>query len=310
MAGSTERLVRAGQEKRAGESVCGVLLLDKQAGITSHDAVAAVRRAACVRRVGHAGTLDPFASGLLIILAGRATRFFDLLAPLVKEYRVLAQFGAISTTGDITGEITPAHGAVTEGALKAVLPRFTGRIAQRVPAYSAVRHKGARLYRLARMGERVETPLRQVSVHRLRLVSFDFKKQQAGLAVTCGGGTYIRSLVEDIGSATGSGAYAAALRRVAIGSFRVKDAATLARLSTFPPAELFSGRNLPFLSPVSALYFLPVRELQESETRDVINGRFLKGDETGPVLLASGGSLLAVYRPAGGGLIRPQVMLT
>ncbi len=326
---------RAQVEKSAGrESACGVLLVDKQAGITSHDAVAAVRRMSALGRAGHAGTLDPFASGLLLILVGKATRFFDLLAPLVKKYEVEAQFGARSTTGDVTGEITPVPGAVTRDEVMGVLPCFTGRMIQRVPAYSAVRRGGTRLYKLARQGKPVTPPLRQVVVHSLELESFEEDGQRARLAVTCAGGTYIRSLVEDIGGALGSAAYAAALRRAAIGKFRAEDAAPLRRLASLPPAQLFGRHNPSFLSPVSALYFLPVRELDASEIQAVRDGRFLTGNETGPVLLISAGDALAVYRgalaaqrlrdqelisagdalavyrPAGGGLIRPQVILT
>ncbi len=301
---------QARQGNLGNGSGCGVLLVDKQAGITSHDAVAALRRLAGIRRVGHAGTLDPFASGLLLILVGRATRFFDLLAPLAKKYKVLAQFGARSTTGDIAGEITPVPGAVTEAGLKVVLPRYTGTIIQRVPAYSAVRQGGERLYKMARRGEPVAPPLRQAVVHSLKLESFDEAAQQARLAVSCAKGTYIRSLVEDIAGALGAGAYAAALRRVGVGNFKVEDAATLDTLAQFERGALLGWRNPSFLSPVSALYFLPVRELEAIEMEAVKSGCFLTGDETGPVLLTSAGSLLAVYQPAGRGRIRPQVVLT
>ena len=294
-------------------AVCGVILVDKQAGMTSHDVVAAVRRLTGIRKVGHGGTLDPFATGLLLILVGRATRLFDLLITLRKEYRVTVRFGAVSTTGDSDGEVTPAVSApaVTRAALEAVLPDFTGEIEQRVPAYSAVKQGGERLYRKARRGETVVAPLRRVRIHRLQLLSFDAASQQAELLVSCSKGTYIRALCEDIGRVLDGGAYAAALRRTAVGEFTVSRAASLDSLSDLSPADLPGPASPSFLSCLSALYFLPVRELDPREATAVGNGRFIAGEAEGPVRLASGGRLLAVYGPAAeAGLLRPLVVLS
>ncbi len=191
----------------------GLLLCDKPAGITSHDVVAQTRRRLGRGiKVGHAGTLDPFATGLLVVLVGRATRIQRFVMVLPKRYEVTARFGATSTTGDPEGEIS-VTGRVPEGDL--VLP--TGAIRQRPPAYSAVKIKGRRAYKLARAGETFELPERDVTVHR-----FD-ETRRAGaerdFVIECSSGTYVRSLIADLGDA-----YCTALRRTRIGEFDVADA--------------------------------------------------------------------------------------
>jgi tRNA pseudouridine55 synthase len=193
----------------------GVLLIDKPAGITSHDVVAGVRRERG-QKTGHAGTLDPFATGLLLVLLGReATRCQARFMELPKTYRTVARFGAVSTTGDPEGEITET-GRVPPDRLE--LP--VGEIRQRPPAYSAVKVRGVRAYKLARRGEEVELPERQVTVHR-----FDQlwrREDRAEFVIECSSGTYVRSLIADLGDA-----YCESLRRTAIGPFSVEDAGTL-----------------------------------------------------------------------------------
>jgi len=199
----------------------GVLLIDKPAGITSHDAVAAVRRALGGKqgpRVGHAGTLDPFATGLLLILVGRATKAQQQLMGLPKRYETVAQLGATSSTGDPEGEI-----AVT-GRVPADPPALpTGEIRQRPPAYSAVKVGGERAYRRARRGESFELPERIVTVTRFeqlwREENPDWPGPRAAFAIDCGSGTYVRSLIADLGDA-----YCLQLRRTAIGPFTVDEA--------------------------------------------------------------------------------------
>ena len=197
----------------------GVLLVDKPAGITSHDAVASVRRERR-QKTGHAGTLDPFATGLLLLLLGReATREQARFMALRKTYRAVARFGAVSTTGDPEGEITET-GATPPEPLE--LP--TGDITQRPPAYSAVKVGGVRAYKLARRGEDVEVPKRQVTVYR-----FDQlwrRDDRAEFEIECSSGTYVRSLIADLG-----GAYCESLRRTAVGPFSVEDAGTLLPLA-------------------------------------------------------------------------------
>lgn len=191
----------------------GLLLCDKPAGITSHDVVAQTRRRLGRGiKVGHAGTLDPFATGLLIVLVGRATRLQRFVMALPKRYEVTARFGATSTTGDPEGEIT-----VTGRVPDADLPLPTGLIRQRPPAYSAVKINGRRAYKLARAGESFELPEREVTVHRFE------ETRRAGaerdFVIECSSGTYVRSLIADLGDA-----YCTALRRTRIGDFDVSDA--------------------------------------------------------------------------------------
>jgi len=193
--------------------VDGVILFDKPAGVTSHDVVAQVRRRLGKgTKVGHAGTLDPFATGLLLVLVGRATRVQRFLMALPKSYEALARFGATSTTGDSDGEIVET-GVVPDGDL--ALP--TGVVRQRPPAYSAVRVDGERAYRRARRGEEVELPEREVTVYAFEELAREGDRRT--FAIRCSAGTYVRTLIADLGDA-----YCAALRRTAIGPFDVADA--------------------------------------------------------------------------------------
>lgn len=291
---------------------CAVLLVDKPAGITSHDVVDRIRRLTGIRKVGHAGTLDPFATGLLLILVGKATRLSDYFTPLDKEYRVTVQFGAVSTTGDVDGVITPVAPPtpVTEEALRETLPGFTGKMRQQAHAYSAVKVGGEALYRKARRGETVKAPVRDIEVHRLELESFDGEKQQAVLSVACSKGTYIRQLCEDIAAALGTAAYAAILRRTRVGEFGVDRAASLEKLGSMPRESLLAESNPSFISALGALYFLPVRDVDEKDARAVTAGRAISGEESGPVRLAADGRLLAIYRPGDDpGQLRPLVVL-
>ncbi|MGN6257770.1 MAG: tRNA pseudouridine(55) synthase TruB [Solirubrobacterales bacterium] len=187
-----------------------VLLYDKPAGVTSHDVVAKVRRERG-RKAGHAGTLDPFATGLLLILLGRATRLQQFLVGLPKTYLATARLGWRSSTGDPDGELTET-GRVPES-----LELPTGTVRQRVPMTSAVRVGGERLYKKAHRGEVVETPERDVQVHRAELLSSD--GERAHYEIECSAGTYVRTLVETLDDA-----YCEALRRTAIGPFRVEEA--------------------------------------------------------------------------------------
>ncbi|MGO9320657.1 MAG: tRNA pseudouridine(55) synthase TruB [Solirubrobacteraceae bacterium] len=202
----------------------GVLLIDKPAGMSSHDVVAAVRRSLAGARTGHAGTLDPFATGLLLVLVGRATKAQSALMQLPKRYQTVAQLGAVSSTGDTEGEIT------ITGRLPPDPPDLpTGEIRQRPPMHSAVKIRGERAYKRARRGERFEMPERIVTVHRFEQLWRDphappglppaGELPRAGFEIECGSGTYVRSLIADLGDA-----YCLALRRTAIGPFDVRDA--------------------------------------------------------------------------------------
>jgi tRNA pseudouridine55 synthase len=209
----------------AAETGAAVLLYDKPAGVTSHDVVAEVRRElGC--KAGHAGTLDPFATGLLLILLGPATRLQRFLVGLPKTYLATARLGWRSSTGDSDGELTET------GAVPAALELPTGSVRQRVPMTSAVRVGGERLYRKAHRGEVVETPLRDVEVHRAELLSSD--GELAHYEIECSAGTYVRTLVETLGDA-----YCSDLRRTAIGPFAVEEAGTqlpVERVAALVPA--------------------------------------------------------------------------
>jgi tRNA pseudouridine55 synthase len=196
----------------------GLLLIDKPVGFTSHDVVAAVRGRLGGIRTGHAGTLDPFASGLLLVMLGRATKLQRVLMALPKRYEVTARLGATSTTGDPEGEIAPGRTPAEDLELP------TGAISQRPPAFSAVKIDGERAYRRARRGERFELPERVVHVHRFEQIWRE--GERAAFVIECSSGTYVRSLIADLGDA-----YCEELRRTAIGPFEVAQALATPRRS-------------------------------------------------------------------------------
>jgi len=255
----------------------GVILVDKPAGRTSHDVVADVRRSLGRRdKVGHAGTLDPFATGLLLVLVGRATRVQRFLMALPKAYEVEARFGGVSSTGDPEGEIVET-GRVPAGDL--ALP--TGAVRQRPPAYSAVKVGGERAYRLARRGADVDLPEREVHVHEFTELWRDGDRR--AFRIRCSSGTYVRSLVADLGDA-----YCTALRRTSIGPFAVADADP--------------DRIVPL---ADALTFLPAIELDADAARGITHGRpapLPLDPPTGPVRLTHAGELLALAEPRDGAL--------
>lgn len=206
-----------------------VILIDKPAGITSFGVVARVRRhltelAGHKVKVGHCGTLDPFATGLLILASGKYTRRAQEFSHLDKVYRATIRLGATSTTGDPEGEITEqsVNHRPALADIERVLLQFTGEITQTPPAYSAIKINGQRAYKLARAGKAVEMPSRQVTIYWIRIISYSYPELVIETKVSSG--TYIRTLAEDIGKALKTGAYTTALRRLSIGDFNVKDA--------------------------------------------------------------------------------------
>jgi tRNA pseudouridine55 synthase len=250
-------------------------LCDKPAGVTSHDVVAGVRRRyGRGVKVGHAGTLDPFATGLLLVLLGRATRVQRFLMALPKRYETVARLGWTSTTGDPEGEIAP-------GRMPAELHLPTGRIRQRPPAYSAVKVGGKRAYALARAGEAVELPEREVEVSRFELLWRD--GERAAFAIECSSGTYVRSLIADLGDA-----YCLELRRTRIGPFAVAD------------AERFVALD-------EALAFLPAVELAGEDARRAGHGAAVAGRATGVVRLRDAEGLIALAEPREDGTLKPIV---
>jgi tRNA pseudouridine55 synthase len=201
----------------------GVLLVDKPQGITSHDAVAIVRRALGTKKVGHAGTLDPMATGLLVMGIGRATRLLRFLGDLPKVYEGTMRLGIETSTLDADGEVTrEADVTATEAEVRAAMGALVGDSMQAPPAYSAVKVGGTKLYEAARKGEALEASPRPIHVAAFDLLGFDGR--DAGFQVVCGGGTYVRVLASDVGAALGCGAHLTALRRTAIGPFDVAEA--------------------------------------------------------------------------------------
>lgn len=209
------------------------MLVDKPAGITSHDVVDAVRRAYGERSVGHLGTLDPFATGLLLVLVGRATRLATFLDIEPKVYEAVIAFGSETDTDDSTGEETRVAPAPAQSDVRAAIRTLTGEISQVPPAYSAKKVGGRRAYDAARSGEPMELQPAMVTVHRWDVDSFEKGRLRA--TITCGGGTYIRALARDLGRASGSAAHLASLRRTRVGRFDVADAVRPDALATAPP---------------------------------------------------------------------------
>ena len=205
-----------------------MLLVDKPAGLTSHDIVAIVRRLGGQRRVGHAGTLDPFATGLLVLLLGRATRLLPYLAGEPKVYDAVIVFGNETDTDDATGAVIRVAPPPTRGAIDSALASLTGTLQQRPPAYSAKQLGGQRAYAAARRGAPLDLAPVAVTVHGWAVSAWDGTTLSA--AVTCSGGTYVRALARDVGRAAGSAAHLSALRRRHSGPFRVEEAATLSAL--------------------------------------------------------------------------------
>lgn len=274
-----------------------LLNLYKPAGMTSREAVDAVRRLLGVRRAGHTGTLDPGAEGVLLLCLGKATRLNEFLQWLPKTYRATMVLGVQTSTQDMDGEVVATIDAsgVTQEQLEAVLPRFTGQIQQVPPMYSALHHEGKRLYELAREGKVVPREARPVQVHRLQLLRFvPGEHPEAELEIECSTGTYIRTLCADIGEALGVGAYAKTLKRTAIGPFRVEDAVTLQQLEAGDATDYL----IPMAQAVQEL--LPVWRPHPRVLRLFRLGRFVKPRPFPPVPLPEDKPpYIAVLDPAG-----------
>ena len=280
---------------------CGLFLVDKPAGPTSFGVLRELRPA-LGRKLGHAGTLDPFATGLLLVLAGRATRLARFLSGADKTYRATVRFGAVSPTLDLEGEIEPT-GAVTErDAVCRAAAAMRGDVSQRVPAASAVKVDGVRAHRRMRRGEQVEIAPRPVRIDRLEVLAFDPEAQLAEIEVACSKGTYVRQIASDLGEATGAGALCVALRRMSVGGFDVADAGPPALVAAEPAGRWYR-------TPAEALAHLPTRELDAAEFALVRHGRPVeRSGEHAWVRLVCGGELVAVAETRGEHL-HPAVVL-
>lgn len=264
-------------KRRTTGTVDGLLLVDKPAGVSSHDVVNVARRALGEKRIGHGGTLDPFATGLLVIVVGRATRLLPHMPGEPKVYEATIRFGAETDTEDLDGTVVLERPLPTRGPLLAALPALTGAVEQVPPAYSAKRIDGQRAYELARAGEPVELKPVMIRVHRWEILSLtgadgreiladgspDAAVQEARARITCGGGTYIRSLARDLARLVGSAAHLTQLRRTRSGAFRVEDALTT--------DDLIAGRAR-VRPALDALPGVAVQELTDDDVTRIVRG--------------------------------------
>jgi len=272
----------------------GLVIVDKPAGMTSHDVVARIRKLAGTRRVGHAGTLDPMATGVLVVGVEQATRLLGHLALTQKEYRGTVRLGQATDTDDAEGQITAqsSAAAVTDDALRAAAADLTGEIQQVPPGISAIKVGGQRAYRLTRDGTPPELAARPVTVSALDILATrragDGDLLDADIAVTCSSGTYIRAIARDLGTALGTGGHLTALRRTRVGPYLETDAATLDQLAS-------SFRVIPLAQAAAAAFAR--RDLTADEARKVGHGARLPatGAGAGPVAaFAPDGSLVAL----------------
>jgi tRNA pseudouridine55 synthase len=306
------------ERRPTGTGLDGVLVVAKPAGPTSHDVVALVRRLAATRRVGHGGTLDPFATGVLPVFLGRATRLVEYHARDRKAYRATICFGASSTTDDPEGELTPHDGeGPNRERVEAALAAMTGTHLQRPPAFSAVKVAGRRAYARARAGETVDLASRSVVIDEIRLLDWDGRDARRPVAVIdvrCSAGTYVRALARDLGAAVDNAAYLGALVRTASGPFELADATDLDAIRA---AAAEGGDALArMLLPSDTGLDLPRVTLTASEVADVSRGRFIRPvggvppGEPGPLrLIAPDGRLVAVATARDGRLAPDKVFV-
>lgn len=297
-------------------SLSGILVVDKPGGITSHQVVSRARRALGTKKVGHAGTLDPLATGVLVLGVGRATRLLGHLSLGDKAYDATIRLGQATTTDDADGEVTdaPGAGALTREQVEAALAAFRGAIRQVPSSVSAIKVNGQRAYALARRGDDVVLPARPVTISRLEVV--DARATVAGgvpvldvdVTVECSSGTYVRALARDLGAVLGVGGHLTALRRTRVGPFPLARATWDARLGDLAPGERL---DLPLLSMADAARAcFPVVEVDADAARDVAHGRPLTiVVPADPTAVLHEGRLLALYRPAPGASVPVAVLV-
>jgi len=277
---------------RKGERVDGWVALDKPPGLSSAGAVAAVRRAFDAAKAGHAGTLDPLATGVLVVALGEATKLVPCVMDSPKRYRFTVRWGEQRATDDAEGAVvaTSAH-RPDAAAIAAALPRFVGTIVQTPPAYSAIKIDGARAYALARAGEAVEMAPRQVVVSQFVLEAIE-DTDHATFVVDCGKGTYVRSLARDLAVALGTVGHVAALRRLAVGRFRAEDAISLDKLQALGHSP---GRSATLWPVETALDDIPALAVTETCARRLRHGQVV------PLAEAHGFPSADAHAPAEGG---------
>lgn len=261
-------------------AISGALVVDKPVGMTSHDVVQAIRNGTGLRRAGHTGTLDPRASGVLVILVGPAVRLSEYVSASDKRYQAIIRLGGTTDTFDAEGKFTPTKDPVnvTEAEFEEALQTFVGEIEQVPPAHSAVKVGGRKAYEMARKGEEVELEPRKITVHHLEVL--EWTPPEVVIDVHCSSGTYVRSLANDLGKKLGSGAYLVGLRRTKSGKFTLRDATPLRKLQ-----EAFNAGNwYQFLIPAAeALGDWPSVELNPDEVEGVRHGHRVKAKEADTV---------------------------
>ncbi|HHU38056.1 MAG TPA: tRNA pseudouridine(55) synthase TruB [Propionibacterium sp.] len=294
-----------------------LLVVDKPGGITSHQVVARARRALGTKKVGHAGTLDPMATGVLVLGVEKGTRLLGHLLLTTKTYEATIRLGQATNTDDADGEVTASVGAPLAAVgprLQASVGALTGTISQVPSTVSAIKVGGQRAYALARKGEDVQLAAREVTVSRFDVL--DVRATEAGgdpvvdldVVVDCSSGTYIRALARDLGAALGVGGHLTALRRTRVGPFGLEHATWDAQLPDLAPGELFDVRAFP-LADIAPLAFATV-EVDADAARDVGYGRPLGITVAAdPTALVHDGRLLALYRPAEGGCVPVAVLV-
>jgi tRNA pseudouridine55 synthase len=290
------------------ETLDGVLPVEKPGGPTSHDIVAIARRALKTRRVGHTGTLDPFASGLMLLCFGQATRLAEYLTGLPKEYRATARLGFATTTDDVEGEPvapTEAWRELHPDNVANALTAMVGAVQQVPPAFSAKKLAGERMYERARRGEVVEQAPVSVMIHEIRIV--EIALPSVTFDVRCSSGTYVRALARDLGAQLGVGAHLSALRRNVVGDFRVEEAVSLDDLSD--PSRVRSA----WISPLDAVRHLPQFALGDDAAAAIAHGRSVPAPphaaEGTPIVLTRDGTLVAIAS-SGDGALRPRKVFT
>ncbi|MDQ3636305.1 MAG: tRNA pseudouridine(55) synthase TruB [Acidobacteriota bacterium] len=261
----------------------GILIIDKPVGLTSHDVVSRLRRILNTKKIGHTGTLDPFATGVLVMLVGKATRLAQFLDKDAKSYEAIIRFGFETDTGDRTGtprEVNYELGDISVEKIEEVLPEFTGEIKQIPPMYSAKKVKGKKLYEMARQGIEIERKPVNVKISELQIANYGLPKneyaqtQDIGLFVTCSAGTYIRTLAEDIGRKIGVPCHLAELRRTQAGKFGIENAVSLEELEKI----VENGKlNEILISMNDAVSHLPEKKLEKHELKLIQNGMKING---------------------------------
>lgn len=297
-------------KRHRGRAVSGILLLDKPAGITSNGALQTVKRLYAAAKAGHTGSLDPLATGMLPICFGEATKFSQYLLDADKSYRVTARLGVVTDTGDADGEVLGEQPVSADAtSISAALMGFVGEIEQVPSMYSAIKHQGQPLYKLARQGIEVERKARCVTIHRIEVLAID--GAELSFEVSCSKGTYVRSLVEDLGARLGCGGHVTALRRLTAGPYPAERMLTLDQLGAMKESGGFPAIDEQLLPLSTAVADWPAAELGDNAAFYLLQGQAVMANsrpQAGWVTLiqASSGRFLGVGEILEDGRVAPR----